>query len=186
MAKKRRAHDEEAWRNAKKICRLNARHVEMARALGMNPNKLPHLRQSPQQHWKLPVGEFIEQRYWKRFGGPPLEEHTNLRQPATRRPSTLYGGPPAPERIVDTSSQAADLVCYLMNLADDLQQWLSQGTVDPDVLPQVSEELRGIAKALDAQAPILPIPESPLPPRQTRPAFSRRRDRQRTDDEIPF
>jgi hypothetical protein len=56
----------------------------------------------------------------------------------------------------------------------------------PGVLPQVSEELRGIAKALDAQAPILPIPEIPLPPRQTRPAFSRRRDQERPDDEIPF
>jgi hypothetical protein len=73
-----------------------------------------------------------------------------------------------------------------MNLADDLQKWLSQGTVDPEVLPQVSEELRGIANALDAQAPILPIPEIPLPPRQTRPAFARRRDQERTDDEIPF
>jgi hypothetical protein len=41
MAKTRRAHDEEAWTNAKKICRLNARQVEMARALGMNPRKLP-------------------------------------------------------------------------------------------------------------------------------------------------
>ena len=32
MANKRRAHDEEAWTNAKKICRLTARQVEMARA----------------------------------------------------------------------------------------------------------------------------------------------------------
>ena len=61
MAKKRRAHDEEAWTNAKKICRLTARQVEMARALGMNPKKLPGLRPSPQEKWKLPVGEFIEE-----------------------------------------------------------------------------------------------------------------------------
>jgi hypothetical protein len=69
MTKTRRPHDEEAWRNAKKLCRLNARPVEMARALGMNPKKLPGLRPSPQQRWKLPVGEFIEECYWKRFGG---------------------------------------------------------------------------------------------------------------------
>ena len=135
MAKKRRAHDEAAWRNAKRVCRLNARHIEMARALGMNPNKLPHLRPSPQQRWKLPLGAFIEQRYWKRFGGHPLEEHPNVRQPGTRKPSPMDGGPPPPERVGDTSSQAADLVCYLMNLADDLQQRLSQGAVDPEVLP---------------------------------------------------
>src|SRR4029078_11777358 len=42
------------WRNAKRICRLNARQIEMARALGMNPKKLPGLRPSPQQRWKLP------------------------------------------------------------------------------------------------------------------------------------
>lgn len=51
MAKKRRAHDEEPWRNARKICRLSNRQVEMARALGMNPKKLPGLRPSPQQRW---------------------------------------------------------------------------------------------------------------------------------------
>ena len=74
MAKKRRTHDEEAWTNAKKICRLDVRQVEMARALGMNPRKLPGLRPSPQERWKLPVGEFIEQRYRKRFGGHPRDE----------------------------------------------------------------------------------------------------------------
>lgn len=31
MAKKRRAHDEEAWANAQKLCRLTARQVEMGR-----------------------------------------------------------------------------------------------------------------------------------------------------------
>jgi hypothetical protein len=29
----------------------------------MNPRKLPGLRPSPQQRWKLQVGEFIEERY---------------------------------------------------------------------------------------------------------------------------
>jgi hypothetical protein len=37
MTKKRRAHDEEAWRNAMQVCRLTARQAEMACALGMNP-----------------------------------------------------------------------------------------------------------------------------------------------------
>lgn len=60
-------------------------------------------------------------------------------------------------------------------------------TVAPDVLPQVSDELRGIAKALDIGAPISPIPAIPRQPRPTRPAFSRRGDQEGTfDDEIPF
>jgi hypothetical protein len=70
MANKRRARDE-AWTNAKKICRLTARQVEMARTLGMNPSKLPRLRPSPQQRWKLPVGEFIEKCYRKHFWRRP-------------------------------------------------------------------------------------------------------------------
>lgn len=57
MANTRRVHDDGLWTNAKKICRLSARQVEMARALGMNPKKRPRLRPSPHQCWKLPVGE---------------------------------------------------------------------------------------------------------------------------------
>ena len=49
MATKHRAHDEASWRNAKKICRLTARQLEMARRLGMNPKKLPGLRPSAHQ-----------------------------------------------------------------------------------------------------------------------------------------
>ncbi len=201
MAKKRRAHDEEAWRNAKKTCRLTARQVEMARVLGMNPKKLPGLRPSPQQRWKLPVGKFIEQRYWRRFGGHPLDQNPQAPEPDSRKASTgvptsrtmrravvaVHRDAHAPEGVGDAASQAADLVCYVMNLADDLQKWLAQGTVAPGAQPQVSEELREIAKALDTGAPFSPIPAIPLPPRRSRPAFSRRGDDEPTvDDEIPF
>ena len=61
MAKKRRAHDQEAWKHAKQICRLNGRQVEMALRLGMNPKKLPRLQPGPQEHWKASVGKFIEE-----------------------------------------------------------------------------------------------------------------------------
>jgi len=58
---KHRAHDEESWKYAKKICRLSVRQLQMTRRLGMNPKKLPGRRPSPQQRWKLPVGTFIEE-----------------------------------------------------------------------------------------------------------------------------
>ena len=82
----------------------------------------------------------------------------------------------------------SDLACYLVNLADDLQRWLAHGSIDPEVLPQVREELREIATALDTGAPISPVPAIPVPPGPTRRGVSRRRDRARTvdDDEIPF
>ncbi|MGH9407847.1 MAG: hypothetical protein ACRD1V_00175, partial [Vicinamibacterales bacterium] len=128
MANKRRPHDEEAWTNAKKICRLNARQVEMARALGMNPRKLPELRPSSQQRWKLPVGEFIEECYRKRLGGDLRGQLAHGPEPPLSKPSTGLVAPDldadVPERVRDPLWRVSDLVCYLMNLVDDLQQWL--------------------------------------------------------------
>ena len=184
MANLRRSHDEEEWTNAKKICRLTARQVEMARALGMNPRKLPGLRPSPRERWKLPVGAFIEERYRKRFGGDSRGHDPRGPDPSSIKPLNAD----VSERVRNPAWQLSDLVCYLMNLADDLQQWLAHGAIDPEVLPQVREELREIAKALDTGAPISPIPAIPLPRRPAHPHLSRRGSLDRTfdDDEIPF
>jgi hypothetical protein len=185
MAKKRRQDDEEAWKNAKTMCRLNTRQVEMARALGISPGKLPTLRPSPHERWKLPVGAFIEECYRKRFGAHPED---NERADPQRRPlpgsSNAYGA----QAVCDATSQAEELICYLVNLADDLRKWLAHGTVT-DVLPEVSEELRCIAKALDSGAWISAIPEIALPPRSPRGASSRGRSHERPwddEDDIPF
>src|SRR6516164_321900 len=114
MSSRGRSHREEAWRNAKKICRLNRRQVEMARALGMNPKKLPRLRPSPQQRWKLPVGEFIEACYWKRFGGNPLDHHPH--RPERGSAKLLTAQPDGGLKPVrEAAWQVEDLVCYLMN-----------------------------------------------------------------------
>lgn len=67
-------------------------------------------------------------------------------------------------------------------------QWLAHGKVT-EVLPEVSEELRDIAKALDSGAPISAIPEIPVPPRSTRAPSSRGRAHERPwddEDDIPF
>jgi hypothetical protein len=187
MAARRRAHDEEAWRNAKKICQLNAQQLEMARALGMNPKKLPRLRPSPHQHWKLPVGEFIEACYRKRFGGNPLDRHQHGPELGSRKLPIPQRDVDSRKHVRDAASQLGDLICYLMNLADDLQTWLAQGTVAPEVLPQVIAELREVAEALETGAPISPIPAISSSPRRPRHALSREGDRERTsDDEIPF
>lgn len=191
MANKRRAHDE-AWTNAKKICWLTARQVEMACALGMNPRKLLRLRPSPQERWKLPVGEFIEQRYWKRFGGHPHDQDSRGPEPRSRKRSIGVVATDldadVSERVRDPAWQLSDLACYFVNLADDLPQWLAHDSIDPEVLPQVRDELREIAKALDTGVPISPIPPIPPPPRPTRRNLSRRGDQARAfdDEEIPF
>lgn len=134
MANNRQAHDEEAWANARKICRLTARQVEMARALRMNPRTLPRLRPSPQQRWKLPLGEFIEECYSKRFSDATRNHDPRGQAPSARQPSST-------DRNTDTSGRArnpahlpSDLVCYCTNLADDLQTWLAHGSIDGEVL----------------------------------------------------
>ncbi len=191
MATKGRAYHEEAWRNAKKICQLNARQVEMARALGMNPNKLPGLRPGPQQHWKLPVGKFIEACYWKRFGGDPLKHQPYEPEPGSCKILTPKRDVNAPKRVRHAVWQVEDLVCDLMNLADDVRAWLTQGVVPrvvpPEVLAQVPRELREIAEALETGAPVSPMSAIPGPPRPPRHASSRQGDQERkSDDEIPF
>ena len=187
MATKHRAHDEDAWRNAKKICRLNTRQLEMARRLGMNPKNLAALRPSPQQRWKLPAGAFIEERYRKRFGDYPRDGDTREPKPGSQKPSTPDRDADASDRLRNATRQTENLVCYFINLADDLQKWLAQGTMDRDILPQVSEELREIAQALDTGAPVSPMPAIPLPPRHIRRARSRQDDLEPAfDDDIPF
>ncbi len=187
-SKKRRAHAQEAWTIATKMCRLTARQVEMARLLGMNPRKLPRLRPSPQQRWKLPVGEFIEERYRKRFGGGPGDQHSRGGEPLSHTPSSADLAARAPERLRDPAYQLCDLACYLVNLADDLQRWIAHGWIDPGLLPEIREELQAVATALETGDPISPVPAIPVPPQPPRRALSRhgRQERASDDEDIPF
>jgi hypothetical protein len=188
MANKRRSHDEEAWTNVKKICRLTARQVEMARRLGMNPKKLPRLRPSPHQRWKLPVGAFIEECYRKRFGGDPRDQDPRGVETRSRKPWTTDLGAEVPEPVADPAWQLSDLACHLVNLADDLQRWLVHGSFDPELLPEIREELQAIATALETGDPISPVPAIPLPPQQRRRGLSRQGGQERAfdDEDIPF
>jgi hypothetical protein len=55
------------------------------------------------------------------------------------------------------------------------------------VLRQISAELRKIANAIGTGAPILPVPEIPLPPRPAHSALPERDDLEFLyDDDIPF
>lgn len=56
------------WIEARTKFHLSHAHVEMARALGMNPKKLGKLSNSKRERWKLPLPRFIEECYRQRFG----------------------------------------------------------------------------------------------------------------------
>ncbi len=56
------------WIEARKKYRLSHAQVQMARELGMNPRKFGSLANHHQEPWKLPLPQFIEHCYEKRFG----------------------------------------------------------------------------------------------------------------------
>ncbi len=55
------------WIEAQKRYHLSHAQVQMARELGMNPKKLGSLANHKQEPWKMPLPEFIEHCYEKRF-----------------------------------------------------------------------------------------------------------------------
>jgi len=58
----------QAWIDARKRHHLSHNHVQMARELGMNPKKLGSIDNHRQEPWKMPLRQFIEHLYLKRFG----------------------------------------------------------------------------------------------------------------------
>jgi hypothetical protein len=68
VSKKRNAAKLEAWAKAGRRYRLSHEHVQMARELGLSPNKLGSLANHKHEPWKSPLREFIEHLYFKRFG----------------------------------------------------------------------------------------------------------------------
>ena len=68
-AKKKKLSDKhQIWVDARKRHRLSHAQVQMARELGMNPKRLGKKDNHKQEPWKMPLPEFIEHLYFKRFG----------------------------------------------------------------------------------------------------------------------
>lgn len=68
MSRRRIPERLQVWIDARKRHHLSHAHVQMARELGLNPTKLGKLDNHHQEAWKLPLPQFIEQMYFKRFG----------------------------------------------------------------------------------------------------------------------
>ena len=67
----------EKWIVAQKKHRLSDTHVQMARELGLNPDKLGKIDNHRQESWKAPLPEFIEEIFYKRF----KKEHPDIVKP---------------------------------------------------------------------------------------------------------
>lgn len=90
MVKSSAKQETQEWIDACKRHRLSQPQMQMARALGMNPKKLGKLDNHRNERWKLPLGEFIEDLYFRRFGEkgpvivPPAEESVRNREQARK------------------------------------------------------------------------------------------------------
>ncbi|MFN0063308.1 MAG: hypothetical protein ACKVPX_12450 [Myxococcaceae bacterium] len=78
-AKKRKPNQKmQTWIDARKRHHLSHAQVQMARELGMNPMKLGKLDNHHQEPWKMPLRQFIEHLYSKRFGKPCPDKVTSI------------------------------------------------------------------------------------------------------------
>src|ERR1700691_3420707 len=69
MSKKSKTNPKmQEWIDARKRRHLSHSQVQMARELGLNPKKLGKIDNHKQEPWKLPLPQFIEELYFKRFG----------------------------------------------------------------------------------------------------------------------
>jgi hypothetical protein len=70
----------EKWIIARKKHKLSDMHVQMARELGLNPDKLGKIDNHKQEPWKAPLKEFIEDIYFKQFNKLVPENVRSLEQ----------------------------------------------------------------------------------------------------------
>ena len=57
----------QVWIDARRRFHLSHAQVQMAREMGLNPKKFGGLANSSQEPWKVPLPQFIENLYRKRF-----------------------------------------------------------------------------------------------------------------------
>ena len=56
------------WIEARQRFHLSHAQVQMARELGLNPKKFGGLANHSQEPWKVPLPQFIEELYQRRYG----------------------------------------------------------------------------------------------------------------------
>src|SRR5262247_3590551 len=68
------------WLVARQRYSLSDAHIQMARELGLNPQKFGSLANQRQEPWKVPLAEFIAALYAKRFGKPRPDHVRSLEE----------------------------------------------------------------------------------------------------------
>jgi hypothetical protein len=68
------------WVAARAKFKLSHKHIQMTRKLGMNTKKFGSLGNHEQEQWKVPLTEFIEQWYSKRFGRDEPSDYRSIEE----------------------------------------------------------------------------------------------------------
>src|SRR5262249_8850846 len=76
--------DLQLWMDARRRHKLSHAQVQMARELGMKPRKLGKLDNHKQERWKVPLTQYIEELYLRRFGKAAPEEIISIEKRARR------------------------------------------------------------------------------------------------------
>ena len=121
----------------------------MARALGMNPRKLRVCARAHSSAGRFRLASSSKSVTRSASAAIARDRQARGADPRSRKPSTgshvadcaTWGlttdlEPSVPELVRDPAWQFTDLACYLVNLADELQQWLVHGTIDPRCCPR--------------------------------------------------
>ena len=110
MAKKTKKPNQkmQAWIEARMRHHLSHAQVHMARELGMNPAKLGKIDNHKQEPWKLPLPQFIEELYFKRFGKTSPEQFCLSRSDAASKQRRRRKGA-LPGRVPWTARQRVKL-----------------------------------------------------------------------------
>jgi len=81
MAKKKKKPDKyQSWIDARKRYHLSHTQIQMARELGMNPDKFSKFNNYKEEPWKPPLPVFIEEIYFQRFKKKPPENVRSIEQ----------------------------------------------------------------------------------------------------------
>ena len=80
MPKKKLSPEYQIWIDARNRFHLSHAHIQMARELGMNPKRFGGKANHRQEPWKLPLPQYIEKLYFKRFGKERLENVRSIEQ----------------------------------------------------------------------------------------------------------
>ncbi|GHV61987.1 hypothetical protein FACS1894195_3340 [Bacteroidia bacterium] len=70
----------EKWQVAQQRSRLSDKHIQMARELGLNPDKLGKINNLKQETWKAPLPLYIEELYLKHFKKTTPAITTSIRE----------------------------------------------------------------------------------------------------------